>query len=105
MKSVISNNKEGEEDIGSSEILLRRRRSERKCVSENRKGESSSNEDFVNRKQKRIHLVTKPADVWIHREGRVHEATFFHSNKIENAMEGNGKTTIVFLYAIKYNKF
>ena len=30
----------------------------------------------VNRRQKRIHLVTKPSDVWLHREGRVHETTF-----------------------------
>ena len=31
----------------------------------------------VNRRhKKRIHLVTKPSDVWLHRDGRVHEISF-----------------------------
>ena len=35
----------------------------------------------LSRRQKRIHLVTKPSDVWIHRDGRIHEATFFDPQK------------------------
>ena len=71
-------------------------------VTSEKRSETSTNFDVVsgkkgdnnfNRRRKRIHLVTKPADVWIHREGRIHEATFFDSNNSASDRTSNGKET------------
>ena len=71
-------------------------------VTSEKRSETSTNFDAVsgqksdnvlNRRRKRIHLVTKPADVWIHREGRIHEATFFDSNNSASDRTSNGKET------------
>lgn len=53
--------------------------------------ESTNCDKGVNRRQKRIHLVTKPSDVWLHREGRVHEATFLDPQMSSDKI-CNGKT-------------
>ena len=70
-----------------------------KVISEKR-NEPNANSDVVsgnksdnvlNRRRKRIHLVTKPTDVWIHRDGRIHEATFFDPNSSASDRICNGK--------------
>ena len=54
----------------------------------------------VNRRhKKRIHLVTKPSDVWLHRDGRVHEISFLDPQDSTEKVS-DGKTifaTISFL--------
>ena len=55
-------------------------------VSGGKKGDNN-----FNRRRKRIHLVTKPADVWIHREGRIHEDTFFDLNNSASEKTSSGK--------------
>ena len=43
------------------------------------------------RHKKRIHLVTKPSDVWLHRDGRVHEISFLGAQKSSDRVS-DGKT-------------
>ena len=50
----------------------------------------------VNRRhKKRIHLVTKPSDVWLHRDGRVHEISFLDPQK-DNRIFSDGKPFLNF---------
>jgi len=43
------------------------------------------------RHKKRIHLVTKPSDVFLHRDGRVHEISFLGAQKSSDSVS-DGKT-------------
>ena len=43
------------------------------------------------RHKKRIHLVTKPSDVYLHRDGRVHEISFLGAQKSSDSAS-DGKT-------------
>ena len=43
------------------------------------------------RHKKRIHLVTKPSDVFLHRDGRVHEISFLGAQKSSDGVS-DGKT-------------
>jgi hypothetical protein len=50
-------------------------------------GKLSCDKGVNNRRhKKRIHLVTKPSDVWLHRDGRVHEISFL------DTQNGNDRT-------------
>ena len=66
----------------------------------------------VNRRhKKRIHLVTKPSDVWLHRDGRVHEISFLDPQDSTEKVS-DGKTIFatisnleIFIVRLKYNYF
>ena len=66
-----------------SEVISGKQGEDVKCVqnkvlneSEPLKSNVISDKTVNRRHKKRIHLVTKPSDVWLHRDGRVHEISF-----------------------------
>ena len=58
----------------------------------------------VNRrhKKRRIHLVTKPSDVWLHRDGRVHEISFLDPQDSTEKLS-DGKTYTYSTIILKYS--
>ena len=56
-------------------------------------GKLSCDKGVNNRRhKKRIHLVTKPSDVWLHRDGRVHEISFLDTQNGNDRTVTDGRT-------------
>ena len=56
-------------------------------------GKLSCDKGVNNRRhKKRIHLVTKPSDVWLHRDGRVHEISFLDTQNGNDRTVADGRT-------------
>ena len=70
-----------------------------------------SDKNVNRRHKKRIHLVTKPSDVWLHRDGRVHEISFLDpQDSTEKIYDGKPSSITIFILLMKdmfvvfYNK-
>ena len=54
------------------------------------------------RHKKRIHLVTKPSDVWLHRDGRVHEISFLDPQDSTEKVSDGKQTFLPLISFVNY---
>ena len=63
-----------------------------------------SDKNVNRRHKKRIHLVTKPSDVWLHRDGRVHEISFLDPQDSTEKIY-DGKPSLITIFLLMKDRF